>query len=175
MTDFTHEKLVAWMARKGFVWGPSPEIYNGLAGFYDYAPLGKLLKNKVEAVIRDSFIKNEFWEMECPIVMPEEVWKASGHLGGFSDPIIKDKKGNVFRADNVIEEQLGETVKLKGKNVKVDGANSDTLLAIIKEHKLKSPNGVEFVPEINAHQLMMQTSVGLGKTAYNRPETATTT
>ena len=61
--------LMAWIARKGFVWGPSPEIYGGSAGFYDYAPLGKLLKNKVEEVIRDTFIKQGFWEVECLFVI----------------------------------------------------------------------------------------------------------
>lgn len=173
--DF-QSSLMAWIARKGFVWGTSPEIYGGSAGFYDYAPLGKLLKNKVEGVIRDTFVKNDFWEMECPIVTPAKVWEASGHLGGFSDPIIRDVKGNVYRADNLIEEQLGkESVELDGKMVIIDGASSDELLAIIKRHGIKAPNGQPLEPEVKRHNLMMRTTVGLDAEAYNRPETATTT
>lgn len=176
MADKESDGFFAWVARKGFVWGPAPEIYGGSAGFYDYAPLGKLLKNKVEAVIRETFIKNAFWEMECPIVMPAKVWEASGHLGGFTDPIIKDKKGNVYRADNLIEEQLGkDAVMLDGKEVVIDGASIEELLAIIKAHDIKAPSGQELVPEIKKHNLMMGTTVGLDNESYNRPETATTT
>ena len=168
--------LQAWIARKGFVWGTSPEIYGGASGFYDYAPLGKLLKNKVENTIRDTFIQNNFWEMECPIVMPAKVWEASGHLGGFSDPLVRDVKGNVFRADNLIEEHLGkESVTLDGKEVKIDGASIEELLAIIEEYDIKAPNGQPLEPEIKNHNLMMQTTVGLDSVSYNRPETATTT
>ena len=168
--------LFAWIARKGFVWGPSPEIYGGISGFYDYAPLGKLLKNNVERTIRETLVKEGLWEMECPIVMPAKVWEASGHLGGFTDPIIKDEKGGVYRADNLIEEQLGkETVLLNGKDITIDGASSEELLAIIKEHNITAPNGNKLVLEIKNHNLMMQTTVGLDNEAYNRPETATTT
>ncbi len=175
--DDHHARLLAWIQRKGFVWGPSPEIYGGLAGFYDYAPLGKLLKNRVESTIRETFSKNNFWEMECPIIMPEAVWKASGHLGGFTDPIIKDKKGNVYRADNLIIERLGgkEFYDLEGKEVFIDGATPEQLLAIIKDADIKAPNGIELIPEIKEHNLMMGTTVGLDTESYNRPETATTT
>ncbi len=169
-------ELMAWIARKGFVWGPSPEIYGGSAGFYDYAPLGKLLKNKVEQAIRETFIQHDFWEMECPIVVPAKVWEASGHLGGFSDPIIKDEKGGVYRADALLEEQLhSETAVLNGKTITIDGASHEELLAIIKEHNIKAPNGLALVPDIKEHNLMMRTTTGLDSESYNRPETATTT
>ena len=59
-----YDNLVSFMMQKGFVWGPEPEIYGGLAGFYTYAPLGKLLKNNVENEIRKLYTKNGFWEVE---------------------------------------------------------------------------------------------------------------
>ncbi len=161
-------KLTAWIARKGFVWGPSPEIYGGIAGFYDYAPLGKLLKNNVEKVIRETFTKNDFWEVECPIVTPRIVWEASGHLAGFTDPVIKcNKCGANYRADNLIKEITGE---------ETDGLKDEELLRIIKEKEIKCPSCKkgEF-QEIKRHNLMMRTTIGLDTEAYNRPETATTT
>jgi len=175
MADSFHDQLTAWIARKGFVWGPSPEIYNGLSGFYDYAPLGKLLKNNVEKVIRDTLVKNNFWEMECPIIMPKKVWEASGHLTGLVDLLIKDVKGNVYRADNLIEDVVGESVEINGNIIYVDGASAEQLVLIIKEKKITAPNGQELVPEIEAHNLMMKTRVGVDTEVYNRPETATTT
>lgn len=168
--------LQAWIARKGFVWGPSPEIYGGSAGFYDYAPLGKLLKNKVEQTIRDTFIQYDFWEMECPIVVPAKVWEASGHLGGFTDPLIKDKKGNIYRADTLIEEQTKiSSFKIGEREVVVDGASPEDLLKIIKLQNVTAPDGTELIPEIKMHNLMMKTTTGIDNESYNRPETATTT
>ncbi len=168
--------LLAWMQRKGFVWGPSPEIYGGTAGFYDYAPLGKLLKNNVEEAIRKTFTKNNFWEVECPIIMPRIVWEASGHLQGFTDPIISDEKGNTYRADNLIEEQLQkQEYELNGKKIIIDGAKPEELLAIIKDAGIKAPNGSKLIMEIKQHNLMMKTTTGIDNESYNRPETATTT
>lgn len=167
---------MAWIARKGFVWGPSPELYGGLAGFYEYAPLGKLLKNNVERVIRETFVRHGLWEVECPIVTPRKVWEASGHLAGFTDPLIKDEKGNVYRADNLIKEQLGkDTVTLDGKAVTLEAATPEQLIAVIQAEGITSPQGKKLVPEIKQHNLMLQTTVGLDTEAYNRPETATTT
>lgn len=160
------QELIAFMQEKGFVWGPSPEIYGGMAGFYTYAPLGKLLKNKVEKVIRKVFIKNDFWEVECPTVMQKEVWEASGHLGGFSDPVITTKSGATYRADTLIEEQFPNQQVPK---------TDDELLQCIKDRQMKAPNGEEFIMEIKRHNLMMKTTIGLDTEAYNRPETATTT
>jgi glycyl-tRNA synthetase (class II) len=97
-------KLIAFCQERGFIWGPSPELYGGLSGFYEYGPLGKLLKNNVENRIRKVFALHDVWEVECPTIMPASVWKASGHLGNFTDPLIKDVDGNSYRADKLIEE-----------------------------------------------------------------------
>ena len=66
----------------------------------------KLLKNQVENQIRTTFSKYDLWEVETPLIAPEVVWEASGHLGGFTDPLIKDEKGGLHRVDKLIEEQL---------------------------------------------------------------------
>ncbi|MFP4226261.1 MAG: hypothetical protein ACLFRF_05990, partial [Desulfobacterales bacterium] len=99
--DLEKEKeFISFLNEAGLIWGPSPEIYGGLAGFYEYGPLGKLLKNKVENSIRRIFNANDLRELECPTVLPDEVWKASGHLETFADRTIKCSKCNsIFRAD----------------------------------------------------------------------------
>jgi glycyl-tRNA synthetase len=164
-TEFLAE-LASFAQQKGFIWGPSPEIYGGLSGFYDYGPLGKLLKNNVEQAIRDTFQVNDFWEVECPTIMPAKVWEASGHLGGFTDPLIvcSKCKGH-FRVDKLLEELFPDTQ-----------VKPDNYLAFIEEKEITCPSCQSpFVKEIKKHNLMMKTQVGLDIVAYNRPETATTT
>jgi glycyl-tRNA synthetase len=165
-------QLVAFLQERGFIWGPSPELYGGLSGFYEYGPLGKLLKNNVEQTIRNVFARNDCWEVECPTIMPAKVWEASGHLGNFTDPLIKDTDGNVYRADKLIEEHFAA----KGEDAApvLAKAHGD-FLTVIHERHIKSPSGKELTPEIVRHNLMMRTTVGLDIEAYNRPETATTT
>jgi len=162
------KELMSFINENGFIWGPSPEIYGGVAGFYEYGPLGKLLKNRVENAIRDVFQKNEFWEVECPTVMPAIVWKASGHLGGFTDPLIKCSKCSAeFRVDKLIEEVSDESV---------GGLSDKKLLDLIKKHEIKCDTcGGRFSNKIIQHSLMMRTTIGTDIEAYNRPETATTT
>lgn len=166
--DQFRAELISFMQEKGFVWGPSPEIYGGMAGFYTYAPLGKLLKNKIEKVIRNVFVRNDFWEVECPTVVQKEVWEASGHLGGFSDPVIQCSKcSGTFRADNLLEENFPD-IQIPVKD--------DDILKLVKEKKLTCPSCKgAFTNEIKRHNLMMKTTIGLNTEAYNRPETATTT
>src|SRR4030042_77707 len=159
------QELTSFMQRKGFVWGPEPEIYGGTAGFYTYAPLGKLLKNRVEEVIRKTLQKEEFFEVECPIVMERKVWEASGHLGGFTDAIITCFKcKSTFRLDNL----LGGYPKTKHFK------QPEEYLKFIADKKIKCPScSGDFAPEIKKHNLMMKTTVGIDQEAYNRPETAT--
>lgn len=164
-----YNELISFMQQKGFIWGPEPEIYGGLAGFYTYAPLGKLLKNNVENEIRKLYTKNGFWEVECPTVMQKEVWEASGHLGGFTDPVITCSKcKSNFRADNLLSELFPDE--------NFDHKTDAELLDFIDSNKIRCPlcKG-EFKREIKKHTLMMKTTIGLDTEAYNRPETATTT
>ncbi|MFP4118593.1 MAG: glycine--tRNA ligase [Candidatus Woesearchaeota archaeon] len=169
------KELSSYMQDKGFLYGPSPEIYGGLAGFYDYGPLGKLLKNNVENAIRQVFQRERFFEVECPTVLPGEVWKASGHLDNFTDPLIKDSKGNIYRVDSLIEEHCRNR-GIDSEDLKLDGMSDKELLETIDEYSVTSPaKDAELIPEIKYHNLMMQTTIGLDREAYNRPETATTT
>lgn len=162
--------LVTFASQKGFVFGPEPEIYGGLAGFYTYGPTGALLKRRVEGVIRKTFQQARFFEVECPTVLPAPVWKASGHLGGFTDPVIRDEKGNAHRADKLVEEHYHK----EGITTPIP-TDFDALLDVIKGHNIAAPDGTKLVPEIKAHNLMMRTTIGIDTEAYNRPETATTT
>ncbi|MHC1567319.1 MAG: glycine--tRNA ligase [Candidatus Syntropharchaeia archaeon] len=97
-----YEKVIELARRRGFLW-PSFEIYGGTAGFYDYGPLGAMLKRRIENLWRDFYVIGEgFYEIETPTIAPEEVFIASGHVKGFVDPLVEceDCKG-VFRADDV--------------------------------------------------------------------------
>lgn len=162
------KELISFMQQKGYIWGPSPEIYGGIAGFYTYAPLGKLLKNNIEQVIRCVFQKNDFWEVECPTVLPKIVWEASGHLSGFNDPIIRCSKcESSFRADTLVEEKFPD--------VNAGKMSDDELAQFMKKHEMKCPSCAgKLTYKIKRHSLMMKTIVGLDQEAYNRPETATT-
>lgn len=165
-TEFLKE-LISFIQEKGFIWGPEPEIYGGFAGFYTYGPLGKLLKNKIENNIRKIFQINGFYEIEGPIVLPDNVWKASGHLETFKDRIIECEKCKAkFRPEKLIEENFDETA---------DAFSDQQLLNFIKKNKIKCPscNG-DFKYDIQKQSLMMKTKVA-GQDASLRPETATVT
>jgi glycyl-tRNA synthetase len=160
------QDVTSFAQQKGFIWGPSPEIYGGLSGFFDYGPLGKLLKNNVEQAIRDTFQLHDFWEVECPTIMPSKVWEASGHVGGFTDPLIVCSKCKAnFRVDKLLEELFPS-----------ERVPQDTYLEAIEQKGVTCPSCASpFVKEIKRHSLMMKTTIGLEIAAYNRPETATTT
>lgn len=161
------EELVAFIQSKGFIWGPFPEIYGGLSGFYSYGPTGKLLKNKVENSIRKVFQEHGLWELEAPIILPDVVWKASGHLDTFTDrAVICSKCEGLFRADKLIEEKF---------DVSADGYSDKKLLDVIKKENITCPNCKgRFHQKIEKQNLMMKTKVA-GKDASLRPETATVT
>ncbi len=161
-------ELAAFLAEKDFAYGPEPELYGGLSGFYSYGTMGKRLKNNLEAVIRRVFNQNGFFEIEYPIVAPSVVWKASGHLDHFNDPIVLCSKcKSSFRADKLLEEN----------GVVNAGHLADAeMLARIKDQNITCPNCKgRFNLEIQRQSLMMRTTVGADTEAYNRPETATTT
>ncbi|MBS3107873.1 glycine--tRNA ligase [Candidatus Woesearchaeota archaeon] len=164
--DFQKE-FIAFIQDQGFIWGPEPEIYGGFAGFYTYGPMGKLLKNKVESTVRKIFTSNEFWELECPIVVPNAVWEASGHLNSFSDPVIECSKcKGKFRADKIIEETA---------NADAENMSEQQMLTFIQEKKIKCPNcKSDFKYDIKSYSLMMHTKVADQDCAL-RPETATVT
>lgn len=159
------KEFVSFVQEAGLIWGPEPEIYGGVAGFYTYGPLGKLLKNKVEESVRGVFNANGFREIEGPTVLPDIVWKASGHLETFADPIIWTKDGKEqYRADKLLEDN----------GVKVESLEMGYLKEMFKKHNIKAPSGKELSGEVEMGSLMMKTGVA-GQSASLRPETATVT
>ncbi len=165
--DF-NDIITSLAKKRGFFWGPSPEIYGGSSGFYDLGPLGKLLKNRLENIIRASFVKSNFWEVECPTVSIEPVWKASGHLDGFIDPVTQCTKcGQVYRADNLIVEEKPDA--------KIAGQSIDQLTETIKKLEIVCPSCKSPLSPVEVYNLMMKTRLGLDQDAFLRPETATST
>jgi len=161
------ENIISIAKRRGFVW-PSSEIYGGLSGFYDYGPVGFLLKKKIENLWRDFFVKSEenIFEIESCLVMHGKVWEASGHLGDFIDPLTQCKSCKSFyRADNLIEETTEKFV---------EGAKPDELTKIIRENKIKCPKCKGELADAKIFNLMLASNIGPteGNVAYLRPETA---
>lgn len=161
------EKIISLAKRRGFIY-PGSEIYGGLAGTYDYGPLGALLKNN----IRDSWInyfvksKDNMFLIDAPILMHPKVWEASGHTKEFIDPLVDDLKTKKrFRADHLLEEAGIEAEKMTI-------AEMD---AKIKELNLKSPEGND-LSDVRKFNLMLETKMGaVEETAvhtYLRPEEA---
>ncbi|MBU1987972.1 MAG: glycine--tRNA ligase, partial [Nanoarchaeota archaeon] len=163
----SEKEFLAFIKEAGLVWGPSPEIYGGFAGFYTYGPLGKLLKNKVENSIRRVFSSQGMREIEGPTILPDTVWKASGHLETFSDRIIKCSKCKAaFRADKLIEET---------RDVPADSFSDKKILEFIEKNKITCPScKCALEKNIEQQSLMMKTQVA-GEDASLRPETATGT
>jgi glycyl-tRNA synthetase len=154
--------------RRGFIWGPSPEIYGGLAGFYSYGPAGMALKNNILNLFRKELRAFGFGEVECPTIMPEIVWDASGHLERFIDPVLKCKNCNtLYRADNFLQEALPDE--------RIEGLSFGEMEKLIKKNNLKCPKCDALLGKIETYNLMLKTEVGSDVTAYLRPETATTT
>jgi glycyl-tRNA synthetase len=162
------KSLMSFVSAKGFVYGPSPEIYGGIAGFYDFGPTGKTLRNNIENSIRKLFNKFQFFEVECPIVSPRIVWEASGHLGGFSDPLVRcEKCKSLWRADHLINEQFG---------IDADPLTVEQIKDFFGKNIISCPScKVRLSDSIHKHSLMLKTQIGLDTEMYNRPETATTT
>ncbi|MEM4724171.1 MAG: hypothetical protein QXP01_04095, partial [Candidatus Hadarchaeum sp.] len=105
------EEMMELARRRGFIW-PSFEIYGGVGGFYDFGPLGSVLKNKIIQKWREFYLIGEnFFEIDSPSVMPEEVLKASGHVDHFVDAMVECKKcGNSFKAVDVAREATGKDI-----------------------------------------------------------------
>jgi len=125
------EDLLDVAKRRGFFW-QSAAIHGAMSGFYDYSHLGAALKRRWENEWRSFFLSMEnTWEIEPCTILPEGVFKASGHLESFVDPLVKCKKcGFAERADHLIEEKLKETF---------EGLSPTELMNIIKKHNITCP------------------------------------
>ncbi|MFX1488107.1 MAG: glycine--tRNA ligase [Promethearchaeota archaeon] len=162
------ETFNSLVKRRGFIWGPSPEIYGGFAGFYSYGPAGMALKNNVLNLFRRELRYFGFGEVECPTIMPEIVWQASGHLERFIDPVINCKNcKTLYRADKFLQEHLPDQM--------IDGLSFEQMENLLKKHRLKCTKCEASLDKIEKYNLMLKTFVGNNVTAYLRPETATTT
>ena len=136
-TEKSMEKIVALAKARGFVY-PGSEIYGGLANTWDYGNLGVELKNNVKKAWWSKFIQENPYNVgvDCAILMNPQTWVASGHLGGFSDPLMDCKTCKArHRADNLVENYVAK----KGLDVKVESMDNDALETFITEHKIVCP------------------------------------
>ena len=169
------DTLVALCKNRGYIY-PGSEIYGGLANTWDYGPLGVELKNNVKEAWRRKFIQENEYNvgLDAAILMNPTTWVASGHVGGFSDPLIDCKECKTrHRADKLIEEWAHE----QGKDMIADGMSDEDLINFINENKIPCPNcGKTNFTDIRKFNLMFKTFQGVteDKTSeiYLRPETA---
>ncbi|MEE8167908.1 MAG: glycine--tRNA ligase [Candidatus Hydrothermarchaeales archaeon] len=161
-----HEKVMELALRRGFLW-PSYEIYGGTSGFYDYGPLGAMLKKKIEDEWRRLYcVEQGFLEISTPTIAPEDVFVASGHVKNFIDPMVEcEKCKEVYKADQLIEAKTGETVT---------GHSFEGLNKLIKGNDIKCLDCSGKLGEVWSYNLMFKTHIGPGSktVGYLRPETA---
>ena len=169
------ETIVRLCKSRGYVY-PGSEIYGGLANTWDYGPLGVELKNNVKAAWRKKFIQENknIVGLDAAILMNPETWVASGHVSGFSDPLLDCKECKTrHRADKLIESYAHE----KGEDIVADGWTDEQMLKYINEHKIVCPKcGKLNYTDIRKFNLMFKTFQGVTEdstsTVYLRPETA---
>lgn len=174
--DVTMEKITALAKGRGFVYSGS-EIYGGLANTWDYGPIGVELKNNVKKAWWKKFVQQSPYNvgLDAAILMNPKTWVASGHVGGFADPLIDCKSCKArFRADKLIEDHI---VKTGGEQINVDGLDNAKLEAYIAENGVVCPEcGKKEFTGIRQFNLMFKTFQGVTEDSkselFLRPETA---
>jgi len=169
-TEKTMDKLVALCKGRGFIY-PGSEIYGGLANTWDFGPLGVELKTNIKNAWRKKFIQECKYNvgLDSAILMNPQTWVASGHLGGFSDPLMDCKSCKTrHRADNLIEDFDGTNCA---------GWTNEQMTSYIKEKGITCPNcGKSDFTDIRQFNLMFKTFQGVTEDSkaelYLRPETA---
>jgi len=159
--------IVELAKKRGFFWN-SFEIYGGLTGFYDFGPVGVLLKrNLVDAWLRAFVYSNDLVvEVETPVINPRIVFKASGHEDSFTDPVVECLKcGRIYRADHLIKEVAG---------IDVEGWSPEEMYKVILEHNIRCPECGGELGKPFYTLLLFKTEIGpyKGEVGYLRPETA---
>ena len=153
--------------RRGFFWN-SFEIYGGLSGFTTYGDLGTKLKRNIEQLWKEYFVREQgFLEIEAPVINPERVFEASGHIENFKEYSVEcNRCGNSFRADHLIEE------KTSMENVEAMGG--EAIKSLIIKNKITCPNCGGELKEPELFLTMFKTEIGAtgGEVGYLRPETA---
>ncbi len=173
----TMEKIVALAKNRGFVY-PGSEIYGGLANTWDYGNLGVELKNNVKKAWWQKFVQESPYNVgvDCAILMNSQTWVASGHIGGFSDPLMDCKECHErFRADQLIENYCKEKGIVLDKSV--DAMSHDEMKGFIDDNNVPCPTcGKHNFTDIRQFNLMFKTFQGVTEdaknTVYLRPETA---
>ena len=175
--DKTMEKIVALCKGRGFVY-PGSEIYGGLANTWDYGPLGVELKNNVKRAWWKKFVQENPYNvgLDAAILMNPQTWVASGHLGGFSDPLMDCKECKErFRADKLIEDFAAENGITLDKPI--DAFTQQEMKEFVESHNIPCPTcGKHNFTDIRQFNLMFKTFQGVTEdaknTVYLRPETA---
>ena len=174
-TKKTMEKIVALCKNRGFIF-PGSEIYGGLANSWDYGPLGVEFKNNVKRAWWKKFVQESRYNvgLDAAIIMNPETWVASGHVGGFSDPLMDCKGCKArHRADKLIEDYAFQN----GLDDNPASWTFDEMATYIKEKNIVCPvcGGKDFA-DIKKFNLMFKTFIGVteesSSTVYLRPETA---
>jgi glycyl-tRNA synthetase len=163
----TMEEIVSLCKRRGFVY-PGSEIYGGLAGTFDYGPLGVALKKNIETLWWKMFVesRDDMYGVDSAILMNPRVWEASGHTTTFNDPLVTDAKTKKrYRADHLLEDA----------GIDPTGMSLEDMGKMLKDKNIKSADGNEF-SDPQQFNMMFKTSVGSVEgddtTVYLRPETA---
>lgn len=169
MSDVTLEDIASLAKRRGFIYQGS-EIYGGLAGTWDYGPLGVSLKRNIEQLWWKMFVddRDDVFGLDSAILMNQKVWEASGHTGaGFADPLVEDLKTKKrYRADHLLEENGVESA---------EALTYEQMDQVIREKGIKSPDGND-LSEVRVFNMMFETNVGPihdeTSKSYLRPENA---
>ncbi len=161
------EQIVSLAKRRGFIYAGS-DIYGGLSGTWDFGPLGVTLKRNIMQLWWKMFVedRDDMYGIDASILMNQKVWKASGHVDTFTDPLVEDLETHRrFRADHL----------LKDAGYDVEGLTMDDMTNLIVEDKVKSPDGNE-LSSVRTFNMMFKTTVGPMddelSISYLRPETA---
>lgn len=161
------EKIISLCKTRGFIF-QAGELYGGMSGIYDYGPLGSLLKNNIKNLWTKKFVENrrDTYLLDSAIVMGEKPLTASGHVGGFSDPLVPDTKtGKEYRADHLLEEA----------NINPEGMTIEQMTQSLADNNILSPEGNP-LGDVREFNLMLKTQLGSSSdsssAAYLRPETA---
>lgn len=174
-TEKTMDKIVSLAKNRGFIFAGS-DIYGGLANTWDYGPLGVELLNNIKAAWWKKFITQSQHNvgMDSSILLNSRVWEASGHLGGFSDPLMDCKAcKSRYRADQLIEEYNAQS----GVQINIEGWTNNQLKDYVEEKQINCPNCAKFdYTDIRQFNLMFKTHQGVTEDSsteiFLRPETA---
>ena len=175
MNEVKMQDIVSLCKNRGYIF-PGSEIYGGLSNTWDYGPLGVEFKNNIKRAWWKKFVDESRHNvgLDAAILMNPKTWVASGHVGGFSDPLMDCKACKTrHRADKLIEDWLQE----KGTPQVVDGWSDEQMVSFIKENDIECPNcSKKDFTDIRKFNLMFKTFQGVTEDSkseiYLRPETA---